>query len=340
MITNITKVLEDKIPYSISKRIQTLLNYAGEEQKPEEWFILNSIFSLLFGFAFLAAPSIFFDYFKQFTETRFIFLSFILGLSAFIIYWIILYSSLFFKIEYRKRRTLEILPDFLSSVAMNIKAGMEPMSALYISLRPDFEPITSEMQKVRSLAIGSKSIIEQLSYLTTKIDSEPLRRTISIIDRASRSGGELGRLLLSVADDLRDTIRVQKELETSTKGYIYFISFLTIFGIPLLLSVSSVFIQTSSEQSKQFMGGFGGLMTGIPIQTTSVTSTIDPDSIFMIFLLMVSIGSISASLMLGVLWHAEVKQGLRYTIIILPLALLAFILFRSVMFSLIKSFGL
>ncbi|MEM3407897.1 MAG: type II secretion system F family protein [Candidatus Micrarchaeia archaeon] len=344
IFSNLLKNLEDRVPMYIKKKIQKLLLYAGEEEAPESWFIKNLIVSLLFGLAFLSAPTIFFSYLSEaglnLTETRFLILSFIIGLTAFIVYWIFVFSALYLKIEYRKRRTNEILPDFLSSVAMNIRAGMEPISALYVSLRPDFDPITSEMMKIRSLAIGSKSILDQLSYLTSKIDSNALRRTVAIIDRASRSGGELGRLLLSVADDLRDTNRVQKELETSTRGYVYFISFLTILGIPLLLSVSSVFISATAKQSQQFTGGFGGLISVIPISNVVTSQTLDPSAVLTIFIILISIGAISASLMLGVLWHGEVKQGFRYSIILLPLAIIAFLIFRSAMFSLIASFGI
>jgi Flp pilus assembly protein TadB len=344
MLSNIKKSLEEKVPSAVTKKVQKLLDYAGMEERAESWFIVNFTFSLIFGLAFLTAPSLLFSYFSSYLSTlsfnRFLLLSFILGMTAFALYWIIIYASLFFKIEYRKKRTLEVLPDFLSSVAMNIRAGMEPMSALYVSLRPDFDPITTEMMKIKSLAIGSKSIYEQLSYLKDKIDSEPLRRTISIIDRASRSGGELGRLLLSIADDLRDSIKIQKELETSTKGYVYFITFLTILGIPLLLSVSSVFIQATAKQSQQFTGGFGGLIgglgTSIPISTTK---SLSPDEIMLIFGILLLISSVSASLMLGVLWHGEVKQGLRYTIFFIPLTLIAFFIFRMFMFNILTAFG-
>jgi len=345
MLSNVKKSLEEKVPSAIVSKIQKLINYAGVEERAESWFVMNFIFSLIFGLAFLTSPSLLFSYFLPYLSNlsfnQFIILSFILGTTAFVLYWIVIYASLVFKIEYRKKRTLEVLPDFISSVAMNIRAGMEPMSALYVSLRPDFDPITTEMMKIKSLAIGSKSIYEQLSYLKDKIDSEPLRRTISIIDRASKSGGELGRLLLSIADDLRDSIKIQKELETSTKGYVYFITFLTILGIPLLLSVSSVFIQTTAKQSQQFIGGFGGLMAGlgttIPLNTTQ---SLSPDEILLIFLLLLSISSISASLMLGVLWHGEVKQGLRYAIFFIPLTISAFLVFRVFMFNILTAFGL
>lgn len=344
VVSNIIKNLEDRVPSAVSNKIQQLLLYAGEEDLPQSWFIKNMLMSLFVALAFLLAPTIFYQYIQSTlsivvsTQTRFLVFSFTLSIFMFFIYWIVVLSSLFLKIEARKRKTNEILPDFLSSVAMNIRAGIEPISALYVSLRPDFEPITSEMMKIRSLAIGSKSVLDQLSYLTSRIDSSALKRTVAIINRASRSGGELGSLLLSVADDLRDTNKVQKELETSTRGYVYFISFLTILGIPLLLSVSSVFIQATAKQSQQFSGGFGGLMGVIPFSVGSAQA-IDPTSILLAFVILLSVSSVSASLMLGVLWHGEVKQGFRYVVIILPLTLIAFFIFRSAMSAVISSFG-
>lgn len=343
MLTNIRRILEESVPADVNSKFQLMLDYAGESEKADSWFVRNLTFSLAFAFGVMTLPLVFGEYFESFTIGNLYLFMFILFLSSALAFWLIVYSSIFFKIEHRKVRTFDVLPDFLSSVAMNVHAGMEPVSALYVSLRADFEPITSEMKKTRSLAIGSKSILDQLSFLTTKIDSEPLRRTISIVDRASKSGGELGRLLLSVADDLRESSKVQKELETATKGYVYFISFLVLFGVPLLLSVSSVFIQTTSEQTKDFSGGLaslGGLSTGIPLTTGGEAGAIDPQSVFMIFLILLSVSAISASLMLGVLWHGEVKQGLRYTVILLPATLIAFMIFRTLIDGLVSAFGI
>ncbi len=343
MLTNIRRILEESVPADVRSKFQMMLDYAGESERADSWFVRNLTFSLAFAFGVMILPIVFEEFFENFTIGNLYLFMFILFLSSAFLFWIIVYSSISFKIEYRKVRTFDILPDFLSSVAMNIHAGMEPISALYVSLRADFEPITSEMKKTRSLAIGSKSILEQLSYLTTKIDSEPLRRTISILDRASKSGGELGRLLLSVADDLRETSKVQKELEAATKGYVYFISFLILFGVPLLLSVSFVFIQTTSEQTKNFSGGLaslGGLSTGIPLTTGGGAGAIDPQSVFIIFLILLSVSAVSASLMLGILWHGEAKQGLRYTAILLPATLIAFTVFKMFIGDLISAFGI
>jgi len=343
VLTNIERLLEARISAKTRARVQTMLSFAGEADKADVWLVRNIMLALVISLGFSLSPllvkSLFLAYVSEAALSLLIPVIFVLFMAVF---FIAAYFSLYFKMDYRRKRTFDVLPDFLTAVAMNINAGMEPMSALYISLRPEYEPITSEMRKVRSLALGSRSVFDQLSMLQKSIDSDPLRRTLSIIDRAARSGGDLGRLLLSTADDLRELGKLQKELETATRGYAYFIAFLVLLGVPMLLGVSSVFIQLTSKQMASSSGvsstlnALGGISLG-GIGTSQ--STLPPGSIDLVFMLLITVGSISASLMFGVLWQGEVRYGVRYVPILLPVSIIAFMLFRGAIAAAMTAFG-
>ncbi len=243
----ITKFVERRIPSSVRTDLKKLLDFAGEVTAPEEWLASNLIIAFITSISLAFLPFLTPNFFvKQVSADLFPYLSVAIFIFSALLFILVAYFSLYYKLDARRRKVQQILPDFLSSVSMNINAGMEPLSALYVSLRPDFDPITTEMKKLRSLALGHKSIVEQLSLLRQTIQSPQLGTTISIIERATRSGGDLGKLLESVATDLRETNKLQKELETATRGYVYFIAFLILFGVPLLLSVASIFITFTS----------------------------------------------------------------------------------------------
>jgi pilus assembly protein TadC len=280
------------------------------------FFVLTNIFESIF--AFISGSSLF------------IVLALIFAISS-IVTAFIRYSLVYFSIDDRKIRCQEVLPDFLSVVAMNISAGMEPLAALYVSLRPDFNPITDELKKIRSLSLGSKSIVDQLALLKTRIESNSLKNAVSIIERASLSGGDLSVLLESVSGDIRETNKIQKELESATKGYVTFITFLALVGVPLLLSVSTLFLSIITVPTIA-----GGLTSMLSVNLQG--KPIPVDQIQILFLVLIAFSSIAASFIFAVLWKGEMKQGIKYIPILVPISLIVFFVFKNTLKSVLGTF--
>ncbi|MEM2174414.1 MAG: type II secretion system F family protein, partial [Candidatus Micrarchaeia archaeon] len=229
----------------------------------------------------------------------------------------------------------KILPDFLSLVAININAGVEPLSALYLSLRPDFSPITEELIKLRSLSLGSKSLVEQLSYLKERIDSNSLRMAVKMIEKSTLSGARLGKLLENISLDLRESNELENELKTSTKGYIYFILFLVAVGIPLLLSMSSIFVKTVFKPSA--FGGGPSFLVFVAYERQQKVEMIATD---LLFLTLIIISAITSSLMLGVIIGGEIKNGVKYIPIMCIISVFSYIILSNAVLSLLSILGI
>ncbi|MEM2974311.1 MAG: type II secretion system F family protein [Candidatus Micrarchaeia archaeon] len=315
------RMLEKRVPTDMRISVQRMLDFAGDDTPPEKWVadtILISITTTLVCLsAFIALSTVFEKHFSLVIARFFEIAIILIAISAFVLAAMIRWLLVSFKIDDRKRKCQEILPDFLSVVAMNISAGMEPLAALYVSLRPDFDPITTEMRKLRSLALGSKSIVDQLSLLKTRIDSVSLRTTVAIIERASLAGGDLAMLLSSISQDLRENNKIQKELETATKGYITFITFLAIFGVPLLLSAATLFLSiiTVPNIASGLTSMLAVSLSGKPIPVSQIE---------ILFLVLIVFSSISASFIFSVLWRGEIKQGAKYIPLMVPASIAVF----------------
>lgn len=339
----LTKFVENRIPSGARMGLKRLLDYAGEDVAPEEWLGANLIIAFVTSFTLAFMPYFIPSFFVQYVpEQYFPYLSVAIFVALALVFMVIAYFSLYNLIEARRRKVQKVLPDFLSAVSMNINAGMEPLSALYVSLRPDFDPITSEMQKIRSLALGHKSIVDQLSLLKQNIQSPQLSTTIAVIERATRSGGDLGRLLDSVAADLRETNKLQKELETATRGYVYFISFLILFGVPLLLSVASMFIKfTSGAAISPF--GFTAVL-GPTFETAQASPQPQgpsvADRIDIVFGSLLFFSAVSAALMLGVLWRGQIVSGVRYAPIFVIVSLAMYFVMKGAVNGIMSSLGI
>lgn len=335
MLRTIKEALKKRIPVSLRTSVGQLLAYAGEDVDAGDWVAGNIAFAFIISLALALMPFIFPQFLPSFIQIErlpplavgiFVVVAFVFALLA--------YFSLYYKIDERRALTDRVLPEFLSVVSMNIAAGMEPLTALYVSLRPDYEPVSGEMKKIRSLALGHKSVLDQLNMLRSRIDSRSLRTTIAVIERASRSGGNLAQLLESIAYDLREENRLQKELETATRGYVYFISFLILFGIPLLLSVSSVFIKLTTTGTG-LTTGFASIFGINTVAPVPIAEKIDP-----LFLLLLVFSSFSASLMLGVLWRGEIKHGAKYIPFFIVLSTGSFFVVQGIVYNLMRSLGI
>jgi pilus assembly protein TadC len=329
-------LLSRRVPRDTRESTQQMLDFGGEDIAPELWMadtiLLSTIIAIIVTLLFFALGTSVFQKDLSFILGRYLALTLLLVLIiAFALVALVRYLLVSFKIDDRKAKCQDILPDFLSVVAMNLSAGMEPLTALYVSLRPDFNPITDEMKKSRSLSLGSKSLIDQLALLKTRIDSSSLRTTISIIERASSAGGDLATLLDSVSKDLRESNKVQKELESATKGYVTFIAFLAIVGVPILLSVATLFLSVVTVPNVA-----GGLTSMLAINLSG--KPIPVGQIETLFIVMLTFSSISASFIFSVLWRGEMKHGAKYIPIMVPASLFVFFLAKGVLKGLLGSF--
>ena len=335
MFGKLEVLVERRIPMAMRPSTQKMLDFAGEDIVPERWLadtiILSVLAAVLCSVAFLVLTYVFESYFA-FITGEYLFPALILIFTISLVATVLIrYLLVSFKIDDRRMKCQEILPDFLSVVAMNISAGMEPLAALYVSLRPEFNPITDEMKKIRSLSLGSKSLIDQLSLLKTQIDSNSLKTTVSIIERASLSGGDLAVLLASVSEDVRETNKIQKELESATKGYVTFITFLALIGVPLLLSVATLFLSIITVPTIS-----GGLTSMLSINLSG--KPIPVDQIQILFVVLITFSSISASFIFAVLWKGEMKQGIKYIPFMVPISLIVFFVFKSALKSVLGTF--
>lgn len=344
LFTFAERSLERRIPPGIEGSVQRSLDFAGEDVPARKWLARNALMILLLSALYSTAPFVFPVFFTTslapyITQDDLSLLSAAIFVASVVLFAAVAYFSVYYRIDARRSRSQEVLPFFLSAVATNLEAGIEPLSALYVSLRPEFSPITDEMRKVRSLALGPKSIVDQLSLIRGRIDSTSLHMAITIIERAARSGGNLARILENIARDIRESNELQRELRTATRGYIYLILFLALAGVPLLLGVAATFVKfvtapgvTQTELGAAFLG-FLAYEERQPAQP--VGETID-----LIFAVLLALGAVNASLILGVLWTGEAKAGVKYMPVLLPLSVALYFLFATAIKGLLGAFGI
>ncbi|MEM4348083.1 MAG: type II secretion system F family protein [Candidatus Anstonellaceae archaeon] len=310
-------------------KISQLLAYAGIETNPELWLGSRLLIVILFGIVGALLPVSIFRFFDLSaypilnppTLAGKLVISFGLGILFALAAAILIYMHLYYLITERTQRVDAVLPDFLLMVAANMRSGMTPFAAFQAAARPEFGPLQSEILYVSSLSLGSESFADALRQLTATIDSSILRRTILFFENGLRSGGKLAYLLETSAEEIRETEELRKQMIVNTKTYAIFIVFILVFGLPLLLAISSQFLAVFTKiQSNIGTGASQSMIGGFSTPKVKLDIKFIDDLTIVII-----VGTaILTSILVGVIAEGKLLFGLKY---FPPLALAALFIF-------------
>ncbi|VVC00614.1 Type II secretion system (T2SS), protein F [uncultured archaeon] len=298
-------------------RIGRLLAYAGIDANPEIWLGSRILIVLLFGIVGALLPISLFALFKSsgiplLSDTGLsarVIVAFASGAFFALVAAILIYMHLYYLVQERTQRVEKVLPDFLLMVAANLRSGMTPFAAFQASARPEFGPLQSEITYVSSRSLGSESFSDALRGLTVTIDSAVLRRMITFFENGLKSGGKLAYLLETSAEEIRETEEMRKQMLLNTKTYAIFVVFILLFGLPLLLAISTQFLSVFTKiQANISTDSSQSMIAGISAGKT----TIDPKFIDQMTIVIIIGSSILTAVLVGVISEGKLLYGLKY----------------------------
>jgi archaellum biogenesis protein FlaJ (TadC family) len=313
-IRNVYYILGNLSPRGINAHIKEMLEYSGVDMDARVWFGSVLLLSLLTGFAALLFSWVI-------IEITAVGVLVLISLFIFAFTVFTLYLVLHFRVDDRRKRIENVLPDALQIIAANIRAGLTPLAALRTAARPEFGPLEEEIRYVTAKSLGIESFTDALMEMSKRIKSEILERTVALFIVSMRSGGSLAVLLENAADDILEGQELRRQLIAGTNMYIVFILFAVLVGMPALLSISIEFVDLiNSLQAKSAQTGLSsqvGLALGSPISAD--------------FLLGVSIitligTSITVSMLIGVIHDGKELNGLKYTMYLLVASVVVFLI--------------
>ncbi len=262
----------------------------------------------------------------------FSFLSFFVVVGLFYLYF-------YFRDKLRQmaitKKMEENFPDFLQLMASNLRAGMTVDRAMLLSARPEFEPLDKEILNVGKEIATGRSIEVALNDMSKRIGSEKIEKTIFLVISGLKSGGNLAILLEETSINMRERSFVEKKASSNVLMYVIFIFIAACIGAPLLFSLSSLLVETLTN-----------VLSGLPeVETTSMTMpfTLSKVSISINFIKYFSLVfiiaiNVLASLVLGLVNKGDERQGLKYIIPMLAIAITIFFAVRFLLSGFIASF--
>ena len=309
-------------------KVAQLLAYAGVDTNPEIWLGSRIIIVLL---AALLGAMMPLSVFRLFDLSAYpilapptlagkLVLTFVSGALFSLLAALLVYMHIYYLVAERTARVDAVLPDFLLMVAANLRSGMTPFAAFQASARPEFGPLQTEILYVSSLSLGSESFADALRQLTATIDSSVLRRTLLFFQNGLRSGGKLAYLLETSADEIRETEEMRQQMIINTKTYAIFVAFILVFGLPLLLAISSQFLGVFTKIQANIGGSSTSPIAGLAMPKVSL----NPQFIDQMSFVVIVGTALLTAVLVGVISEGKLLFGLKY---FPPLALGALFIF-------------
>lgn len=297
------------------------------KQKSKFYLTQKNKFFMLIFFALLFASITFFI--KE---------SFILSLIVFVllIFLFVIYKILKRKLEEsgRIKKMEDTFPDFLQLVSSNLRAGMTIDRALILSAREEFAPLDKEIKAVGKDIVTGKELSVSLNEMAERTNSEKIKKTVGLIIRGLRSGGNLSILLEQISENMRERDFIEKKASSNVLMYVIFIFFAVAVGAPVLFGLSSIMVEVLTD----LVSGMPDMGDSVETAFTMKEVNISVDFVvyFSVFF-MIAI-DILASLILGLVNKGREKEGIKYMLPLIVISLTIFFIIRIFLSGFFKGF--
>lgn len=288
-------------PKGYRRWIRKHLEYANFSIDPEKYVGFTFFFSIIFGIM-IALLLLLFDF-----SMKLVILS---ALSTFLLFQAIPHFLLIMVADRIAKFTDKILPDALRLVSANIRSGLTPDKALLLAARSEFGPLKDQILMSAKLTLSGESIENALKEIPKRINSKALKRSIDLLVEGIIHGGSLAHLLDGLANDIRQTETMKRDVHAFVMMYAIFIFLAAGIGAPLLYGISSYLVETMAKMTAT-----------TPVQSIATANIkfmpfkgmhIKSEFLTLYNFLALSITSIFGGILIGLIQEGSEKGGLKY----------------------------
>jgi flagellar protein FlaJ len=224
----------------------------------------------------------------------------------------------------RKRRVAKRFPDTLNILSSANQMGIRLVEALNLVSRWSEGALSEELRKVRNDIEWNEDVERALLNVANRLRVPQVTRTMKLIAKGNRSSSNLSRIISIAAEDTRNRHQIERRRRSEMGAYtaIVVIGFLVYLGVVVMLDTS--YLTPISELSATTGA------TGQSTQTGSVSGVAGigdvPVGIYRtVFLHSALIQGIGSGLLAGKLSDNEVLSGLKYSIGLVALTTVVFV---------------
>jgi len=218
-------------------------------------------------------------------------------------------ETVFFELEHRWVTGIENkIPDLLEDIGEGQLAGMTFVRALEGSANKNFGPLTDELRRVLNKIRVGGTVEEGFEILANRVDSKLVRMATTIIIETNRAGGDIDRIVRSMAGYFWDVKAMSMERNATMKIYVY----ITYISFAILLVTIDVILN-------QLL---------YPLIVTGSTPLFTPQASFatyrIILFHMTAILAAASGLVAGKMGEGTLRAGLKHVIVMLAITVAIF----------------
>jgi len=153
-----------------------------------------------------------------------------------------------------------IFPDFVRDLAESRRAGMTFTKSILFASKGNYGILTPEIQKISQQVSWGSSVTDALFAFSERVRTTSIRRTISLIIEASKSGGNVADVLDVAARDAREIKMLEANRKTDMASYVVvvYVGMFVFLAILLILCTSFIPAMVGGEGAAGMQGVMGG----------------------------------------------------------------------------------
>jgi len=205
----------------------------------------------------------------------------------------------------RIRKIDSIFPDFIRDLSSSRRAGMTFTKAILFTSKGSYGLLTKEIKKIAQQISWGSSVEEALTDFSKRINTLSVRRTISLIIEASRSGGNVADVLDVAAEDALEIKQLEGERRVNMLSYVVVIYVAMLVFMAIIAILAGVFIPTITGSSAE------GLAT-----TLGGGNIIGQETIIQVFYFATLAQSMGTGLVAGIFEDGNVQSSVKHIFIL------------------------
>jgi len=221
-----------------------------------------------------------------------------------------------FKEQRRVKNLEEALPNFFRDVAGMNDSGMTLPNAVHLVANAEYGTLTPHIRKLDNEMSWGVGFVEALGHFGKTIGTRLSDRSIDLIAKASRAGGDTSEVLRAAARDTFEVVNLAQERGNNMLIYvvIVLVSFAVfLFVVAILVSTFLTTMATAGAAASQAGAGAGFI------------GRIDVAAYKRLFAHAAMLQGFFSGLMAGVMGEGRVVGGLKYSAMML---IIAWVMFR------------
>lgn len=265
-----------------------------------------------------------------FLRTRWFFPFIALALTA---AWFQVWLDFFTESTERKEYESRFL-DFVRNLSSALRSGMPVAKAVAHTAENDYGPLNKHVKKLANQVGWSIPVHKALKNFARATGNDVIKRSISTVIEAERSGGNMEDVLESITVSLIEIKKIKETRRASVHNQVIqsYIIFFVFIGVMII--IQNLLVPYIANMQAPAAGGFNlattniqGLATAVSINFASFSDFFGSlrlwfVSLYGVFLMLALIQGFFAGLVIGKMSEGEITSGFKHSLILMTIAFL------------------